>query len=198
MNSLRLGLVGIGGMGAFHLNYMKSELDGARLTAVCEMNPQRLEQSIKGTDIAGYSDYAKFLDEAPVDGVLIATPHPFHGEQTRAALAKNKHVMCEKPLDISVAGARKTLDAHKKVPHLKFSLMFQMRTVHLYQKVRELVQSGELGEVSRFTWLITDWFRTNSYYASGGWRATWKGEGGGVLINQCPHNLDMIQWILGA
>ncbi|HXE54752.1 MAG TPA: Gfo/Idh/MocA family oxidoreductase, partial [Tepidisphaeraceae bacterium] len=97
----------------------------------------------------------------------------------------------------TVKQGRAVAEAANKRPELKFGMMFQMRTAPLYRKLRELIAEGELGEISRITWIVTDWFRTWAYYASGGWRATWAGEGGGVLINQCPHNLDLIQWLTG-
>jgi predicted dehydrogenase len=113
------------------------------------------------------------------------------------AFEKNVHVLCEKPLAVSVTAAREVAEAYRKYPHLKFGVMFNQRTNPLYQKMREMVASGEIGEISRVTWICTAWFRSWTYYASGGWRATWKGEGGGVLINQCPHSLDLLQWITG-
>jgi predicted dehydrogenase len=136
------------------------------------------------------------LGSGTVDAVLIATPHPLHPEAALAAFNKGVHVLSEKPVAVTVKQARQMNAAHA-ASGVKFGLMYQMRTVPQYRKMRELIAEGELGEISRVTWLITDWFRTWTYYASGGWRATWAGEGGGVLINQCPHNLDLIQWVTG-
>ncbi|HSU69136.1 MAG TPA: Gfo/Idh/MocA family oxidoreductase, partial [Tepidisphaeraceae bacterium] len=127
----------------------------------------------------------------------IATPHFLHPPIALAAFEKGIHVLCEKPLAVTIKQGRQVLDASAKHPNLKFGMMLQQRTMSLYRKVRELILDGELGEISRISWIVTDWFRTWAYYGSGGWRATWAGEGGGVLINQCPHNLDLIQWLTG-
>jgi predicted dehydrogenase len=116
---------------------------------------------------------------------------------TIAAFERNVHVLCEKPAAVTVKEARRMADAGAKHPHLKFGLNFQMRTNPVFKKLREMIAAGDLGEITRITWIVTTWFRTNAYYASGGWRATWAGEGGGVLLNQCPHNLDQLYWITG-
>ena len=191
MDKVRFGVVGLGNMGGHHVSYL-NQIEGALLTAVCDADKPRVEKHGKG-DIGKFTSYQDMLNSGQIDAVLIATPHFQHGEIARAAFAKNIHVLCEKPVAVTVKDARRTNEAHAKTPHLKYALMLQMRTTDLYKKMRDLVMGGDLGEISRATWLITDWFRTWSYYASGGWRATWSGEGGGVLINQCPHNLDLIQ-----
>lgn len=193
MDKVRFGIVGLGNMGAHHAGYLNS-IDGAALTAVCDADPTR---TAKYTGLAQFKTYVEMLASGSIDAVLIATPHFQHGEIARAAFAKNIHVLCEKPVAVTVKDARQTNEALAKSPNLKYGLMFQMRASPLYRKVRELILDQELGEITRITWLITDWFRTWSYYASGGWRATWAGEGGGVLLNQCPHNLDLLYWLTG-
>jgi len=213
MDTVRFGVVGLGAMGSFHVSYM-DKLEGATLGAVCDVDNERVERLAKKYEatpsplgqprgaVSRFNHFRQMIDSGAVDAVLIATPHPQHPEVALAAFEKGLHVLCEKPVAVSVKEARRMNDAYveaaKRRPGLKFGLMYQMRTVPLYRKLRELVVEGELGEVTRVTWLITDWFRTWTYYASGGWRATWKGEGGGVLINQCPHNLDLIQWVTGG
>ena len=192
---VRFGVVGLGNMGGHHISYL-NQIDGAVLTAVCDADKPRVEKYGKG-DIGKFTNYNDMLGSGMIDAILIATPHFQHGEIARAAFAKNIHVLCEKPVAVTVKDARRTNEAHAKTPHLKYGLMLQMRATQLYKKMRDLVAGGDLGEITRATWLITDWFRTWSYFASGGWRATWSGEGGGVLINQCPHNLDLIQWVTG-
>jgi predicted dehydrogenase len=201
MDTVRFGVVGLGGMGSFHLGYL-DKVEGAAVGAVCDVDNERVERTAKkfealqgAAKVGRFNRYEDLVNSKDVDAVLIATPHYQHPEIAIAAFEKRLHVLCEKPVAVSVKEARRLNDAHAKRPELKFSLMYQMRTVPLYRKLRELIADGELGEISRITWLITDWFRTWTYYASGGWRATWAGEGGGVLINQCPHNLDLIQWL---
>ena len=130
------------------------------------------------------------------DALIIATPHYFHTLIGIDALEQGLHVLTEKPLSVHKADCERLLAAHKK-PGQVFAAMFQLRTDPKFKKIKELIASGQLGELVRVNWINTDWFRTEAYYASGGWRATWKGEGGGVLLNQCPHNLDLLQWFCG-
>ncbi len=196
MDKVRFGVVGLGNMGSLHVSYL-NQIEGAVLSAVCDADKPRVEKQAKTPDIGKFYTYQDMLNSGTIDAVLIATPHFQHGEIARHAFSKNIHVLCEKPVSVTVKDARRTNEVYSKSSHLKYALMLQMRTGHLYKKMRDLVMAGDLGEITRATWLITDWFRTWSYYASGGWRATWSGEGGGVLINQCPHNLDLIQWITG-
>ena len=204
MQTVRFGVVGLGAMGSFHVGYL-DRVEGATLGAVCDMDAERVERAAAKYEAAHphlpkvgrFTTYQELLKSGTVDAVLIATPHPQHPEVGIAAFEHGLHVLCEKPVAVSVKQARALNDAHARRPELTFALMYQMRTVPLYRKVRELIAEGELGEVTRVTWLITDWFRSWAYYGSGGWRATWRGEGGGVLINQCPHNLDLIQWVTG-
>jgi predicted dehydrogenase len=195
MERVRVGIVGLGNMGSFHVSYTNS-IDGAVLAAVCDADRPRVDRTVSSNaGVRGFATYQEMLDSGAIDAVIIATPHFQHGEISRAAFARNIHVLCEKPLAVTINDARRTVEAYQQAPHLKFSLMFQQRANPLYRKMRQLIAEEELGEVTRISWIVTDWFRTWSYYASGGWRATWAGEGGGVLINQCPHNLDLIQWV---
>ena len=205
---VRFGIIGLGGMGSFHLGYLH-ELDGARVSAVCDAFPEKVRQAHEkaetirrkhhpdAPEVRQFDRYQDLIDSGSVDAVLVATPHPFHPDTCVAAFEKGVHVLCEKPLAVHVKDARRVLAAHERSAGTVFGLMLQMRTLPLYKKVRSLIQEGDLGEITRFTWVVTDWFRTWTYYASGGWRATWSGEGGGVLINQCPHNLDLIHWLTG-
>jgi predicted dehydrogenase len=197
MDTVRFGVIGIGNMGSYHANYF-ANVENARLTAVCDTDPKRLEMAqTKWPSAQRFDEYPDLLASGQVDAVLVATPHYSHREITVAAFEKGLHVLCEKPAAVTVGEARRMNDAAAKHPNLKFGMNFQMRTNPTLKKVRDLIQSGDLGEISRLTWIVTNWFRTNSYYASGGWRATWAGEGGGVLINQCPHNLDQLAWLTG-
>ena len=197
MDKVRIGLVGFGNIGTAHASVLPG-MQNAVLAAICDTAPDRIEAAHKlYPNVPTFSDYDAMLDSKLIDAVLIATPHPSHPDQTIAAFNKGLHVLSEKPVAVGVKDARRMNEAAAKHPELKFAADFQLRTLPLYQKVRELIATGELGTISRVTWIITAWFRTWAYYASGGWRATWKGEGGGVLLNQCPHNLDLLPWITG-
>lgn len=189
---VRLGIIGLGNMGSAHVAGM-SKIKRCELTAVCDVDPSKL---------ARYPDYKRFesseamIRSGEVDAVLIATPHYGHTTIGIDALQNGLHVLSEKPISVHKADAQRLIDAYTDKSKV-FAAMFNQRTDPHYQRIRRLVQSGELGEIRRTNWIITDWFRPDIYYASGGWRATWRGEGGGVLLNQCPHNLDLFQWICG-
>lgn len=194
MKELRLGIVGLGNMGRAHAHTIRGgKVPRCRLAAVCDENPGRLEEF---DSVARFSDSAKMIASGEIDAILIATPHYSHTTIGIAALKAGLHVLVEKPISVHKADCQRLIAAHKSKKQV-FAAMFNQRTDTFYQKIRELVREGALGEIRRVTWTITDWFRTEAYYASGGWRATWAGEGGGVLLNQCPHNLDLYQWIFG-
>lgn len=191
MDSVRIGIVGLGNMGSGHYS-SAHRWKRAHVGAVCDLDPSKLARY---DDVPTFTDAGEMIRSGKIDAILIATPHYFHTTIGIDALANGLHVLTEKPISVHKADCERLIAAHtgKQV----FAAMFNQRTDPYYQKIRNLVKSGELGELRRVNWLITDWFRTNTYYASGGWRATWGGEGGGVLLNQCPHNLDLLQWIVG-
>ncbi len=195
MDKVRLGIIGVGGMGTSHSRYLQAgEIDRCELTAVCDTDPAKLE----GFDgLERFEDSAELIRSGKVDAVLIATPHYQHTTIGIDALGQGLHVLVEKPISVHKADAERLIAAHDASKDLVFSAMFQLRTRPVYKRLKRLVESGELGEIRRTNWIVTAWFRTQSYYDSGGWRATWEGEGGGVLLNQCPHNLDLLQWICG-
>ena len=197
MERVRFGVVGVGNMGTYHCNYL-DELPGARLAAVCDIDPAKLESAAeKFPGAQRFARWEEMLASKTIDAVLVATPHYQHPDITVAALDQGLHVLCEKPAAVTVKEARRMNEAAARHPDLKFGMNFQMRANPMLRKLRDLIRGGDLGEIFRITWIVTTWFRTNSYYASGGWRATWSGEGGGVLINQCPHNLDQLHWLTG-
>lgn len=184
-------------MGSSHAGYLET-LEGACLGAVADIDPAKREDAKKKATVPVFSSHQELIESKTCDAIIIATPHYDHPPIAIDAFKAGLHVLSEKPIAVSVKAARELNEIYEKnYKHLKFGIMFNQRTLPVYRKLRELVASGELGEISRVTWLITDWFRTWTYYASGGWRATWAGEGGGVLINQCPHNLDLMQWVTG-
>ena len=191
---VRLGILGIGLMGTGHArSILNGQVPGCELTAICDQNSAA---SAAFPEIPFFSDPASFLRSGKIDAVLICTPHYDHTALGIAVLKAGLHLLVEKPISVHKADALRLIAAHRG-PDQVFAAMFNQRTDPIYQKLRQLVISGELGQVRRINWTVTDWFRTEAYYAHGGWRATWKGEGGGVLLNQCPHNLDLFQWIFG-
>lgn len=191
---VRVGVVGLGNMGHSHARMLhEGRVPGATLSAVCDVDPKRLALFPQA---AAHTDHRRMLAEDLVDAVLVATPHYAHTAIGIDAMRAGAHVLVEKPISVHKADALRLVAAHRRRGQV-FAAMFNQRTDPCYQKVREMVRGGELGAIRRVNWIITDWFRPNCYYASGGWRATWAGEGGGVLLNQCPHNLDLFQWIFG-
>ena len=198
MSELRVAVIGVGNMGFSHASHIRNGLvAGMVLTAVCDCDTEKLAVvREKLGDIAYYTDYHKLLDDHICDAVVIATPHYLHPVISVEAFEKDYHVLCEKPAGVYTKNVREMNEAAKKSGKV-FALMFNQRTNPLYQRVRELVRNGAIGEPKRLVWIITNWYRTQAYYNSGSWRATWAGEGGGVLLNQCPHQLDLWQWIFG-
>ena len=194
MDHVRIGLVGLGNMGKAHRASLRAgKVQGLKLAAICD-RAEALPEPEQGE--AQFTDFAEMVNSGLIDAVLIATPHFFHTTMGITALEAGLHVMVEKPLSVHKADCERLIAAHRK-PGQIFGAMFQLRTDPVYRQIKSLIEGGELGEIRRILWDCTDWFRTETYYASGGWRATWKGEGGGVLLNQCPHNLDLFQWLFG-
>ncbi len=191
---VRLGIVGIGNMGSAHVGWLP-EIQGMELRAICDIDPAKMDRF---PDIPHYTDSEIMIRSGQIDSVLVCTPHYGHTTIGVDALENGLHVLLEKPISVHKADCQRLIQAFEKHGSGKmFGAMFNQRTDPHYQAIRRLVKSGELGEIQRTNWIISDWFRTEAYYASGGWRATWAGEGGGVLLNQCPHNLDLFQWICG-
>lgn len=192
---IRLGIIGTGNMGSWHAeSILGGKVRRVRLSAVCDIRPAATG---KFSGIPAYTDSRKLIRSGRVDAVLIAAPHYFHTSIGIDALNNGLHVLTEKPLAVHKADAVRMARAHSRNRKTVFAAMYQLRTANLYRKIRSLVQGGELGKLRRILWIVTDWFRSDSYYASSDWRATWKGEGGGLLTNQCVHNLDLWQWIFG-
>ena len=197
-NKIRIGIIGVGNIGTAHANAVYGgKVNRAELSAVCDIDKKRLD-CCKGEfcGVKCYSDYREMLKNEEIDGVILSVPHPLHAEIGRNVLESGKHLLLEKPIDITVSAANELINTAKKSGKV-FSIMFNQRTNELYKKAHEIVQSGQLGELKRTVWIVTNWYRTQYYYDSCDWRATWSGEGGGVLLNQAPHNLDLWQWICG-
>jgi len=197
MTSIRLGLIGLGNIGRHHAAYLlEGKVPRCELRAVSATTPEKLPP-YAARGIATYTDGLELIRSGTIDAVLIATPHYQHTTLGIAALEAGLHVMVEKPISAHKADAEHLLAVAAARPDQIFAGMFQLRVEPRYTKLRSLLANEDLGQIQRITWINTDWFRTESYYASGGWRATWKGEGGGVLLNQCLHNLDVLTWLFG-
>ncbi|MEM7808295.1 MAG: Gfo/Idh/MocA family oxidoreductase, partial [Planctomycetota bacterium] len=195
-----VGLLGLGSIGRRHASMIAREIPSLHLVAVHDRDEsvaQRVGDEV-GADVAPTSD--SLLSRDDIEAVVIATPHSQHIVFAEPALQRGLHVLVEKPVAMSVEGAGRVNRAfevgRRDRPELVFAAMFQQRCTPVWQRLREIVRD-ELGPIQRCNWTVTDWFRTQAYYDGGGWRGTWKYEGGGVLMNQAPHNLDLLLWITG-
>lgn len=199
MEEVRIGIIGIGNMGSAHaLSIDQGKVQGLRLTAVCDEAKDRLmwaEENLS-KQVEVFTDYHDLLKSKLVDAVLIATPHAIHPLISIEAFENELHVLTEKPAGIDTLRVKQMNEAAVKSGKV-FGIMYNQRTNPLFAYLKKLMDAGELGDMKRFVWMISNWYRTQTYYNSGQWRGTWKGEGGGVLLNQCPHNLDIWQWITG-
>lgn len=199
MNEVRIGIIGLGNMGAAHAVHihLQKKVPNMVLGAVCDISAERREWA--GKQLAGvpvFENATEMYRSGLIDSVLIAVPHYDHPALAIEGFQHGLHVLVEKPAGVYTKQVLEMNAAAEKSDKL-FCIMYNQRTNPVYQKVRDLVQSGELGELKRVVWIVTDWYRPQAYHDSGSWRSTWEGEGGGTLINQNPHNLDLIQWMLG-
>ncbi|MCZ7647963.1 MAG: Gfo/Idh/MocA family oxidoreductase [Planctomycetota bacterium] len=195
MAKIGIAVIGISGVGRTHLNAV-AKTPGFELRGVCDVNAAAGAACAKELDVKAYTDHqAMFKADPKIRAVSIATPHWFHPPIAVDAAKAGVHVLTEKPMAVTVAGADRMIAAHKKAKTI-LAVVYQQRFVPAKAKARDLVAKGKLGRINR-TMLIAGDYRTNAYYASAGWRATWRGEGGGVLLNQAPHDLDLFQWITG-
>ena len=201
MEKIKLGIIGIGNMGSGHAGNIKNgKCPEIELVAIADINPERLDwakQQNYAENITYFNTAEEMLDSGIINACLIAVPHYDHTKYAIECMKRGIHVMVEKPAGVYTKQVREMNAEAEKHPEVVFGMMFNQRTNCVYRKLRELVQSGDYGEIRRTNWIITDWYRPQVYYDSGDWRATWSGEGGGVLLNQCPHQLDLWQWICG-
>lgn len=201
MDKIRYGIIGLGNQGT---NYAIKIFDGGKardavVTAMCDINPAKIDAmkaKCANKEVQYFTDYRQMLDSGLCDAVLVEVPHYQHPEMVTECLERGINVICDKPAGVYTKQVRE-MNAVADKSEAKFAMMFNQRTNCLYRKMREIVREGGIGELQRVTWIITDWYRTQQYYDSGSWRATWEGEGGGVLINQCPHQIDLVQWVVG-
>lgn len=201
MEKVRVGIIGVGNMGSAHAK--KIAVDGKCpdmvLTAIADVKESRREwaKETLGEGVKTFSNAISMLDSGLIDACIVAVPHYDHPRYVIECLNRGIHVLSEKPAGVFTKEVRRMNAVAAEHPETVFAMMFNQRTNHIYRKMRELVQSGKYGQIRRTNWVITNWYRPQVYYDSGDWRATWSGEGGGVLMNQCPHQLDLWQWIAG-
>ena len=198
MEKIRLGIIGCGNIGKVHTdNIVGGSCPEVELSAVCDLKKERLDEILeKKADVSVFYDAEEMMDSGKIDSVLVAVPHYDHPKYAIMAMKKGLNVLIEKPAGVYTKQVEE-MNAVAKECNVVFGIMMNQRTNCIYRKMREIVKSGVLGEIKRTNLIITDWYRPQIYYDSGDWRATWSGEGGGVLLNQCPHNLDLWQWICG-
>mgnify|MGYP000900643676 CR=1 FL=1 len=198
---IRYGIVGVGKQGSFYSRIFQKLgflVKGAKLTAVCDILEDRknwAKENLK--DVEVFEDYKEMFKSGLIDVVMIETPHYDHSKIAIDAFKSGINVLCDKPAGVYTSQVKEMNEEAKKHPELLFGMMLNQRTNPLYIKAKEIIESGKLGELKRIVWIITNWYRPKAYYDQGGWRGTWKGEGGGVLINQCPHQLDLFTWLAG-
>ncbi len=205
MSEVRLGIIGTGGMGSTHLAMLTggNPVPRLRVTAVADTDAKKLDTAINKTaqhPVKGFASAEEMMKSGEIDAILIATPHYFHPPLAMMGFEHGLHVLSEKPAGVYTKQVKEMNAAAEKATAdkgLVFGIMFNQRTRKSHQQMRKLVQSGEIGEIKRTMYVLTDWFRTQYYYDTAGWKGTWEGEGGAVLLNQSPHNLDLFQWICG-
>ncbi|MEC0092228.1 Gfo/Idh/MocA family protein [Paenibacillus macquariensis] len=199
MNNVKLGIIGIGAEGGLYAGFLaEGKVNNMVIGAICDIDPDKKAMCAeKYPDIPFYDNYIDMLDSNDVDAIVTCVPHYLHPEMGINALKRNIHALVEKPAGVYTKQVQELNEYAATKPELTFAIFFNQRTNPLYQKLKDLIDSGEIGEIRRTNWLITTWWRPQGYYDQSEWRATWGGEGGGVLVNQAPHQLDLLQWICG-
>ncbi len=199
MKKIRLGIIGVGNIGSGHTGHiLKGECPEIEIAAAADRRASRREWIRERLpDIPVFAEGEDLIASGTCEAVLICVPHYQHPTLAVSAMRHGLHTMVEKPAGVYTLQVREMNAEAEKHKDLTFAMMFNQRTNCVYRRLKEMIDGGELGQIKRVSWLITDWYRTQSYYDSGAWRATWSGEGGGVLLNQCPHQLDLLQWLCG-
>lgn len=199
MKKVKLGVIGLGAQGGLYAQFIaEGKVKHMELGAICDIDPaKKAEYMEKYPGVPFYDNYIDMLESGDVEAVITCTPHFSHPEISIQALERDIHVLVEKPAGVYAKQVKELNKVAASKPELTFSMMFNQRTNALYQTIKEIIENGEIGKIRRTNWLITTWWRPQAYYDNGGWRATWEGEGGGVLVNQAPHQLDLLQWICG-
>jgi predicted dehydrogenase len=199
MEKVRLGIIGLGQQGNTYAGFIaEGKVKGVEIGAICDIDPEKKALTTeKYPGVSFYNNYIDMLDSGDVDAIITAVPHYLHPEMGIEALKRDIHALLEKPAGVYTKQVRELNEFAATKPELTFGIMFNQRANELYQKVKEIIDNDEIGAIRRTNWIITTWWRPQGYYDAGSWRATWEGEGGGVLVNQAPHQLDLLQWIAG-
>ncbi|MFV0342673.1 MAG: Gfo/Idh/MocA family protein [Anaerocolumna sp.] len=199
MNKVRLGVIGFGAQGSAYANFVyNNQVKGMQLGAVCDIDSEKREKVMNlYPEIPVYDDYISMIESGDVDAVITTVPHYLHPDMGIKSILRGMPVIIEKPAGVYTKQVKELLECAKLYPEVPFAIMFNQRTNPLYQEVKKIISSGELGEIRRTNWIINTWWRSSNYYNQSQWRATWGAEGGGVLVNQAPHQLDLIQWLCG-
>ena len=208
MDKIRFGIIGFGVQGSSYAGFLAGrpkaggpQVEGpehGELGAICDIDEERIrEAGALFPEVPCYKEWRDLVHSGCVDAVITTVPHYLHPEIAVYCLEHGMNVLVEKPAGVYTKQVMAMNECSRRHPEVAFAIMFNQRTNKLYQKVKEIVESGELGEVRRSSWMINSWWRPDSYYRQSEWRATWGGEGGGVLVNQAPHQLDLWQWICG-
>lgn len=199
MKKVRLGIIGLGAQGGAYAGFIKEgRVPNMEIGAICDIDVAKqavVEEEYPGVPF--YENYIEMLESGDVDAVVTTVPHYLHPEMAIEALKRDIHALAEKPAGVYTKQVRELNEFAASKPELTFGIFFNQRTNELYQKVKEIIDNGEIGDIRRTNWIITTWWRPQGYYDQSAWRATWEGEGGGVLVNQAPHQLDLLQWIAG-
>jgi len=199
MSKVKLGIIGFGTQGGTYAGFISERrVKNMEIGAICDIAPEKKKEAEeKYSNVPFYHNYIDMIESGNVDAVVTTVPHYLHPEMGIEALKRNIHVLGEKPAGVYTKQVKELNEFAQAKPELTFAIMFNQRTNELYQKVKEIIDNGEIGNIRRTNWIITTWWRPQGYYDQSAWRATWEGEGGGVLVNQAPHQLDLLQWIAG-
>jgi predicted dehydrogenase len=193
-NKLRTALVGCGLIGRTHATALASDPQ-SELVAVCDPVPERANQFGDEFGVPAFTDLASALSERNVQMVSVCTPHPTHTDVVVLAAQMGVHALVEKPLAPDLASCDRAIQACVQAG-VALGMISQRRLYPPVVRMREAIVAGKLGEPVLATLTVLGW-RDRPYYESAAWRGTWNGEGGGVLINQTPHQLDVLQWLMG-
>ncbi|WP_205600679.1 Gfo/Idh/MocA family oxidoreductase [Gracilibacillus sp. YIM 98692] len=199
MQKVKLGIIGFGVQGGAYANLInEGKVPNMEIGAICDIDPDKEKRAKEQfPDVPFYQDYKEMIESSYVDAIVTCVPHYLHPEMGIEALSQDVHALLEKPAGVYTKQVKEINDYAITKPDLTYAIMFNQRTNQLYQKVKQLIDDGEIGALRRTNWIITTWWRPQGYYDQGSWRATWDGEGGGVLVNQAPHQIDLFQWICG-